>query len=85
MLGGDGIDSSTQVSVVRCAWVPTAQSCHARHSMTLPSMDPTPIVSPSTGSPGAWLPGARVYFKMGCDEDLQWADRCGNYVGPCLS
>jgi hypothetical protein len=31
MLGGDGIDSSTQVLAVRCAWVPVAMLCHARH------------------------------------------------------
>jgi hypothetical protein len=31
MLGGDGIDSSTQVPAVRCAWAPVPTSCHARH------------------------------------------------------
>jgi hypothetical protein len=31
MSGGDGMDSSTQVPVVRHAWAPVATSCRARH------------------------------------------------------
>jgi hypothetical protein len=31
MSGGDGIDSSTQVSVIRCVWAPVAMSYHVRH------------------------------------------------------
>jgi hypothetical protein len=30
MSDGDGMDSSTQVFDVRCAWVLMAMSCHAR-------------------------------------------------------
>jgi hypothetical protein len=35
MSGGDKTNSSTQVPVVRCAWVPVAMSHHTRHSMSL--------------------------------------------------
>jgi hypothetical protein len=31
MSGGDEMNSSTQVLAVRCAWVPVAMLCHARH------------------------------------------------------
>jgi hypothetical protein len=31
MSGDDGMDSSTQVSAVRCAWAPVAMSYHVRH------------------------------------------------------
>jgi hypothetical protein len=75
MSGGDGMNSSTHVPAVRCVWVPTALSCHVRHSMSLPSMAPTPIACPITESPQAWLPGARAHFKPGREDDLLWSDR----------
>jgi hypothetical protein len=31
MSSGDEMDSSTQVPVVKCVWVPVAMSCRARH------------------------------------------------------
>jgi hypothetical protein len=31
MLDGDGIDSSTQLPIIRCTWAPVATSCHAMH------------------------------------------------------
>jgi hypothetical protein len=31
MSGGDEMDSSTPVLVVRCTWVPLVMSYHARH------------------------------------------------------
>jgi hypothetical protein len=31
MSGGDEIDSSTQVPIIRCAWAHVVTSCHARH------------------------------------------------------
>jgi hypothetical protein len=34
MLDDDGMTLSTQVPAVRCAWVPTVVSCHARHEMS---------------------------------------------------
>jgi hypothetical protein len=33
--GGDGMDSSTQVPVIRCAWVPVAMSYRDRNLMPL--------------------------------------------------
>jgi hypothetical protein len=85
MLGSDGMDSSTQVPTVRSTWVPMALSYHARISMPLPSMDSASIAIPSTESPRVWLPGTWVHSKLGHKEDLQWADRWSNPVGPCLS
>jgi hypothetical protein len=75
MFGGDGMDSSTQLPVVSCVWVPAALSYHARLSMLLPFMDLALIPSPGTESPRAWLLRARVRFKLGREEDLLWADR----------
>jgi hypothetical protein len=48
---GDGMNSSTQVSVVRCAWVPVTMSHHARHSMPLSPEDPGPAALPDTKKP----------------------------------
>jgi hypothetical protein len=36
MSGGDGMDTRTQMHVVRCVWVPMTMSYHARHLMLLP-------------------------------------------------
>jgi hypothetical protein len=35
MSGSDVTDSSTQVTTVRCVWVPVTMSCHVRHEMSL--------------------------------------------------
>jgi hypothetical protein len=65
MSGGDGMDSSTQVHVVRSMWVPTTPSYYAKHLMSLPFVDPTPIALPSAESPRVWLLRARARFKPG--------------------
>jgi hypothetical protein len=44
MLDGDGTTSSTQVPVVRCAWVHVGVSCHARHEMSPHPEDLAPVV-----------------------------------------
>jgi hypothetical protein len=31
MLGGDEMDSSTQVPAIKCVWAPVAMSCQTRH------------------------------------------------------
>jgi hypothetical protein len=49
--GDDGTDSSTQVSVIRCAWVPVATSYRVRHLMSLFHRDMTPAALPSTEKP----------------------------------
>jgi hypothetical protein len=55
--GGDGMDFSTLVPAVRSAWVHAALPYHARHSVPLPSVDPTPIAFFDIESPRVWLPG----------------------------
>jgi hypothetical protein len=42
------MDSSNQMPLVRCVWVPVAMSHHARHSMLLCPEDPAPTALPST-------------------------------------
>jgi hypothetical protein len=51
VLGSDGMDFSTQVSIVRRAWVPVATSYRARHLMSLFSEDPAPATLPGTETP----------------------------------
>jgi hypothetical protein len=51
MSGDDGVDFSTQVPVVRCAWVPVVMTHYARHSMLLSPKDPAPAALPSTKKP----------------------------------
>jgi hypothetical protein len=63
MSGGNGTDSSTQVLIVRCMWVPVALSCHARYSMPLSLEDPTVLALPDTECPRAWLLGAWVHSE----------------------
>jgi hypothetical protein len=75
MSSDDGMDSSTQVSVVRCAWLPTALFYHARHSRPLSPKDPAPIALLGTENPWVWLPGARIHSELSYMEDLQWVDR----------
>jgi hypothetical protein len=75
MLGSDRMNSSTQVPVVRYAWVPVAMSYHARHSIMLSPEDPTLVALPGTESPWVWLPEARVLSEPGHMEDLHWADK----------
>jgi hypothetical protein len=64
------MDSSTQVSAVRRAWVPAALSYHARHSMLLSPEDSALVALPGTESPQAWLLRARVRFEPGHVEDI---------------
>jgi hypothetical protein len=52
MSGGDGMDSNTQVPLIRCAWVHMAMSYHGKHSMLLSSEDPAPVAFPGTESLG---------------------------------
>jgi hypothetical protein len=61
MLDSDGTGSSTQVSIVRCAWVHAVMSYLARHLIPLFPSDA------AFGGLGKHWAG-RV-------EDLQWADR----------
>jgi hypothetical protein len=68
--GGDGMNSSTQVPAVRSVCVPATLSYHARHLMSLPCMDPTPIAFPGMESIRVWLPRAWVRSKQGPEEDL---------------
>jgi hypothetical protein len=75
MSGGDEMDSSTQVHIVRCTWVPVALSYHARHSMLLSPEVPTQVALLGTENPSAQLPGAWVYSEPGDVEVLLWADR----------
>jgi hypothetical protein len=75
MSGGDEMDSSSQVHIVRCTWVPVALSYHARHSMLLSPEVPTHVALLGTQNPSAQLPGAWVYSELGDVEVLLWADR----------
>jgi hypothetical protein len=43
-LGGDGTTSTTQVLVVRCAWMPVVISYLSRHLILLFPEDPTPTL-----------------------------------------
>jgi hypothetical protein len=54
---GDGMDSTTQVSVERSVRVPTVLSSHARQSMLLLFVGPTPTSFPSAISPRVWQLG----------------------------
>jgi hypothetical protein len=85
MSGSDGMDSSTQVHVVRCTWVPKAVSCHATHSMLLSPEDPTLVALPDTENPQVGLTRAQVHSKTIYVEDLLWANRWSNSVCSCLS
>jgi hypothetical protein len=44
MSSSDGMNSSTQVSIVKCVWVPVITSCQARHEMVPLPVDPTTVV-----------------------------------------
>jgi hypothetical protein len=48
MPGGDGTNFSTQVPIVRCAWVLVTMSYCARHLMLLFPEDLTPAALPGT-------------------------------------
>jgi hypothetical protein len=65
MSGGDGMNSSTQVCVVRCVSVPVVMSYHARHLMSLSPEDLAPVALPGIESPRAWLPVAWVHSELG--------------------
>jgi hypothetical protein len=75
MSNGDGMDPSTQVLVVRCAWVPLALSYYISRLMPLSPEDPVTTAFLGTESPRAWLPGVRVRSELGCMEDISSTDR----------
>jgi hypothetical protein len=73
---GDGMDSNTQVSVVRCTWVPVVMSYRDRHLMPLFPEDPAPAALLDTEKPpGATVGGlgtyrARSYEKSVVDKQV---------------
>jgi hypothetical protein len=75
MSDGDGMNSITQVLVVKCVWVPVAMSHHTRHSVTLFVEDSAPAALPGTKNPLGMTIGGALRFELGHVEDLQWADR----------
>jgi hypothetical protein len=76
MSDDDGIDSSTQVLVVRCVWMLVALSYHARHLILLSPGDPALVAFLGNESLWARLSGGRVCSEQGHMEDLQWTDMC---------
>jgi hypothetical protein len=60
----DEMGSSTQVSAVRCACVPTVLSYHARYSMPLSPQDLAPVALPVLKA-RVWLPGGPGSFHTG--------------------
>jgi hypothetical protein len=62
MTSSDGIDSRTQVPVVRSVWVPVAMSHRARHSVSPTPEDPDPTALPGTKKPsGATARGLGMF------------------------
>jgi hypothetical protein len=51
MSGIDRMNSSTQVPIVMCTWVPMIMSYHARHLMPLFSVGPAAVALSGTGKP----------------------------------
>jgi hypothetical protein len=71
--GGDGMDSSTQVPVVKCTWLHVAMSSCVRHLMSLFPEDPAPVALPGTEKA---LGMYRVGSHRGSTVDKQMVKSC---------
>jgi hypothetical protein len=60
MSGGDGMDPSTQVPAVKCAWVPVTASYRAMHLMSFFPRTHFQWLFSVLKSPRSWQPGTRV-------------------------
>jgi hypothetical protein len=49
--GGDEMDFSTRVPVIRSTWAPMAMSYRTKHLILLFPNDPAPLALPGTGNP----------------------------------
>jgi hypothetical protein len=65
MSGVDGMGSSTQVHVVRCAWVSVATSRCVRHSTSLSPGEPAPEALPGTENPPSMTAGGLGTYRAG--------------------
>jgi hypothetical protein len=65
MSGGDRMNPSTQVPIVRCMWVHVTMSYRARHLMPLPPEAPAPIALLCVERPSSMTAGARVRTEPG--------------------
>jgi hypothetical protein len=65
MSGVDGMGSSTQVHVVRYAWVSVATSRRVRHSTSLSPRDPAPEALPGIEKPPSMTAGGLSMYRAG--------------------
>jgi hypothetical protein len=64
MSGGDGMDSNTQVPIVKCVWVLVAMFHRVRHSMSLSLEDLAPVALPCIEKPPGVTVGGPSMFRV---------------------